>query len=75
MLKIYTKPDCPNCQIVEQHCMIRGLSYIKINLNTPEALAEFKTQYPTVRAVPFILDDSGVIGGITAFKTWLRGLK
>ncbi len=75
MLKIYTKPNCPNCDIAKAKALLGGHSYIEINLNTPEALAEFKAQYPSVRAVPYVLSDSGVIGGLTAFKAWLKEQK
>lgn len=71
-LTIYTKAACPNCDIVKQHCMIRGIAYTEVTLGTPEDIEKFKAEYPNVRAVPYVLGPSGVIGGFTAFKTWLR---
>lgn len=72
MLKIYTKLNCPNCDIVKGHCALRGISYIEIHIDNPEAIKEFKEKFPNARALPFVCDDNGVIGGFSAFKEWLK---
>ena len=73
MLIIYTKKDCPNCIIVKQRCMLAGISFTEALLDSAEKIEKFKENYPKARSVPFVISESGdVIGGFSAFKTWLH---
>ena len=72
---VYSKPNCPNCDIVKSHCALRGIAFTEVSLDSPEKIEQFKAQHPTVRAVPFVTHDDGtVIGGFAKFKEHLRTL-
>ena len=73
MITIYSKVNCPNCDIAKQHCALRGIKYSEVILDNEEKMKAFKELYPTVRAVPYVIaEDGSVIGGFSAFKTWLH---
>jgi glutaredoxin 3 len=63
MIHIYSKPACPNCDKAKKILGQYQISYQETILDGPETILMFKTKYPMVRAVPFILDDDKVIGG------------
>jgi glutaredoxin len=73
VITIYSKANCPNCEIAKQHCALRGIKYTEVVLDDEEKMKAFKAIYPTVRAVPYVIaEDGSVIGGFSAFKTWLH---
>lgn len=56
---LVTKPRCPNCLIAKRFLDVNGLLYDLISLDSPELIASFKEQYPTVRMVPVIIREDG----------------
>ena len=56
---VYTKPDCPNCIQLKQYLANKSIPYKTIELDFGQetdneliTIEEFKSQYPTVSAMP-----------------------
>ena len=76
MIIIYSKPNCPNCDIAKAQAMIRGVKFEERCLDTQEKIASFLELYPGVRAVPFAThSDGSKIGGLSAFKNFLNEIR
>ena len=74
-MNIYSKPNCPNCEIVKSQCALRGIAFTEIVLDSEDKIKMFKALHANVRAVPFVTHDDGtVIGGFSKFKEYLRTL-
>lgn len=73
MMIIYSRLQCPNCEIAKVAAMVRGIKFTEALLDTPEKIEQFKKDYPKAKSVPYVISESGdVIGGLTAFKKWLH---
>jgi len=76
LIIIYSKPNCPNCDIAKMQAMLRGVPFEEHCLDTQEKIASFLELYPGVRAVPFVTTKDGQrIGGLSSFKSFLHNLK
>ena len=70
---VYTKPQCPNCEIVRGHLALRGILFTTVCLDTPKNVAAFKEKYPGARSAPYVTFDDGTpIGAFAKFKEYLR---
>lgn len=64
MFTVYTKDGCPACENAKSALASKGLSYSAVKIGADITVDEFRKSYPTVRMVPFIINDVGPIGGI-----------
>lgn len=64
---LVTKPSCPNCPIARRYLQINKIDFEELSLDTPEIIAAFKEQYPSVSSVPAIIKPDGSL--YLAWKT------
>jgi glutaredoxin len=74
-LIIYTKPNCPNCEILKTRLNSKNVEFEVIELNfgqeTQNQLMEvidFKSKFPGITSMPFFelkIHDEVITGGIT----------
>lgn len=61
---MYTKNACPYCDRAKLYFTSHGLEYTLRTIGVDISLEDFKSKYPEVRTMPFILqDESTPIGG------------
>lgn len=71
MLTIYSKDNCPNCEIAHKVALQHGFE-VRLEKLTPQSIPAFKEKFPLVKAVPFVLDGEKVIGGLKELKEYCR---
>ena len=52
---IYTKSNCKFCSMLKKFLDQAGVTYDETNLDSPEMLALFKEQKPSVKKVPHVV--------------------
>ncbi len=77
---LYSKPGCTYCVQAKSLLTEKNVPYTEIIIDIgqdkdPTAsyvpLVEFKTTYPTVKTLPFILDSETPIGGFRELQAYL----
>lgn len=63
MFTVYTKDNCPQCDIVKAMLTQKQLSFTALKIGADITLEAFKQEYPQVRALPYILSSGKPIGG------------
>lgn len=63
MFTIYTKDGCPQCDNAKQLLVNKRQSFQAMKIGSDITLESFRSLYPTVKALPFIVSDKPV-GGI-----------
>lgn len=63
MFTVYTKEGCPQCDNVKAMLASKQQPFQTVKIGADITLESFRTLYPAVRAVPFIVGDKP-IGGI-----------
>lgn len=63
MLTVYTKEGCPQCDNVKAMLVSKQQPFQTVKIGADITFDAFRSLYPTVRAVPFIVGDKP-IGGI-----------
>jgi glutaredoxin len=60
---VYTKPNCSFCHKALDLLSANGFHVNQINLDTPDAVASFKHDFPHVSTVPHVLVSDVEVGG------------
>lgn len=84
MFEIYSKPDCPNCDIAKALLESKGLSYVEHKLDVGQVKTEgakyftvdqLQKRVPNARTVPQIFSNVNgtpvLVGGLEALKKHL----
>lgn len=60
MKRVFTTPSCKACKLLikeyELEGMLEGQDFEKIEIGKDITIEEFKTLYPSVRSVPFVVE-------------------
>ncbi len=57
MKKVYTKDNCPACVTLKASLVKAGEAFQEIKIGRDITREEFMSKYPTVRTVPYMVDD------------------
>ena len=57
MKKVYTKTNCPACVTLKASLVKAGEAFQEILIGRDITREEFMAKYPTVRTVPYLVDD------------------
>ena len=72
-LKVYSKPNCPQCQQAKALLEAKWIQYETLMLGTDYSREELLTIAPGARTVPQIVDDGVLIGGFPELREYLSG--
>ena len=72
MFTVYTKDGCPQCDSAKKLLTANQAEFEAIKIGEGITMAEFKTTFPYVRAVPFILKDEKPLGGYAELVNSLK---
>ena len=79
MITVYSKENCPQCVQAKQYLTLKGKEFQELQVAYPTTirrdgklyidLDDFKTKFPTVRAMPFIVDENdNAIGSLAELR-------
>lgn len=57
MKTVYTKDHCPACMTLKASLVKSGEAFKEVKIGRDITREEFMAKYPTVRTVPYVLDD------------------
>ena len=57
MKKVYTKDTCPACVTLKASLVKAGEAFQEIKIGRDITREEFMSKYPTVRTLPYVVDD------------------
>ena len=57
MKTVYTKDNCPACVTLKASLAKAGEAFQEIKIGRDITREEFMSKYPTVRTVPYMVDD------------------
>jgi glutaredoxin len=57
MKTVYTKDNCPACVSLKASLAQAGEAFTEIKIGRDISREEFMSKFPTVRTVPYVLDD------------------
>ena len=57
MKTVYTKENCPACVTLKASLVKSGEAFREIRIGRDITREEFMNKYPTVRTVPYMIDD------------------
>lgn len=57
MKTVYTKTNCPACVTLKASLVKSGEAFKEVLIGRDITREEFMSKFPTVRTVPYILDD------------------
>lgn len=72
-LKVYSKPNCPQCQQAKALLEAKGIQYETLMLGTDYNREELLTIAPGARTVPQVMADGVLIGGFPELREYLSG--
>lgn len=72
-IAIWSKPQCPYCDMAKQLCDQKGLEYVCVTLGEEFDRAELVNRFPTARSFPVIEIDGEYIGGYNELKERIEG--
>lgn len=81
MFTVYSKPNCPYCDQAKAVLTQKNLPFTAINIDVGQPKVEGEQYitrdevmalYPSLRTVPFILNDDIKIGGYTELQRYLQ---
>lgn len=55
---VYTKDNCPACNTLKATLTMNGVAFTEVNIGRDISREEFMKQFPSVRTVPFVVEDS-----------------
>jgi glutaredoxin 3 len=64
MFTVYTKEGCPQCDNVKALLSTKQQPFHAVKIGADITLDAFRQSYPQVKAVPFIVAEDRVIGGM-----------
>ena len=71
MFVVYSKPGCPSCDNAKKLIAINGDVYVENVIGRDVSREEFMEMFPSVKTVPYILEqEADVIGGYTDLVEW-----
>lgn len=73
MLKVYTKENCRYCVQAKNLLNYKHVEYQEISIGRDLSVQDFQLSFPHVRTVPFILNESDVIGGYQDLLNYIDG--
>ena len=71
---IYTKDDCPNCEMAKQILSHANIEYIDVDIMRGSRLQNFLAEYPDARQMPQLFINDQRVGGVEGLKVALRKL-
>lgn len=80
MITVYSKPNCPQCDVIKKWLSVNSFEYSEIifDIGQPHEdnktyipVKEFKALYPHVQSAPQVVIDGELIGGVSATKDHL----
>ena len=72
-LKVYSKPNCPQCQQAKALLEAKGVGHVILMLGVDYTREELLAIAPGARTVPQIVDDGVMIGGFPELQEYLSG--
>jgi glutaredoxin 3 len=69
---IYSRPDCPWCVNAKKLCKEKRQSYTEVIIGEDIEVDDFKTKFPDVKSVPYIIIDEIVIGNFLDLEKYLN---
>ena len=72
---VWTKPQCPYCDMAKQLLNQKGLEYTAVTLGEDFPRDDVVAKFPTARTFPIIPIDNEYIGGYNELKRKLEGEK
>lgn len=57
MKVVYTKDNCPACNILKAKLRHEGVAFKEVNIGHDISREEFLAKYPTVRTVPYEVEE------------------
>ena len=71
MFVVYSKPGCPSCDNAKRLIDTSGDVYIENVIGRDVSREKFMEMFPSVKTVPYILEqDAGAVGGYTDLVEW-----
>jgi glutaredoxin 3 len=71
---IYTRDNCPNCEIAKRILSHANIEYIDVDIMLGNRLQNFLAEYPDARQMPQIFINDQRVGGVEGLKVALRKL-
>ena len=71
---IYTRDNCPNCEIAKRILSAASIEYIDVDIMLGSRLQNFLAEYPDARQMPQIFINDQRVGGVEGLKVALRQL-
>lgn len=70
MISIYSKPNCPQCDMAKKLAAMKGLEYGVLVLDEDYTLEELKERFAEKlpRSFPVVVEDGTLIGGLNELK-------
>lgn len=57
MLTVYSKDNCPACEVLKNKLKAEGTPFTEIKIGRDISVGEFKEMFPTVRSVPHVVEE------------------
>ena len=73
-ITIYTRDNCPNCEIAKRILTQVNLKYIDVDIMRGSRLQNFLSEYPDARQMPQIFINDQRVGGVEGLQAALRQL-
>jgi glutaredoxin 3 len=67
---IYTKDNCPYCVRAKSLLRAKGHTYSESKIGVDITTEDFRTIFPDVRTVPYIIINGDKIGGFNELTEW-----
>ena len=71
-VEIYTKDDCPYCQMAKVELARRSIAFSEQKLNKDFSREHILEKFPTAKTFPIIVLDGFYIGGYTQLREYLE---
>ena len=72
MITIYGKEGCSYCTRAVNLLDQKGIPYKYFSVGETIGITEFKEMFPSVKTVPYIINNSNVIGGFSELQQYLE---
>lgn len=73
MIKIYGKPNCPNCETAKNMLESKGIFYKYFDVSVNEEALSFVKSIGA-KSVPVVFDEDELIGNFIQFKHYFSNL-
>ncbi len=71
-ITMYTKDNCPNCEIAKQILKHANLAYADVDVEVGDRLGNLLKEFPDARQMPQIFINDQRVGGVEGLKVALR---